>query len=254
MAESRRVVAVHARLCGLTDQGRERECNEDTFLIAADGRVLVVADGMGGHQAGEIASALAVARVAEFLSGPQWQEMESGRETVPQALAAALEEAHRAVSRAGREDARCRGMGATLILGYLAGDELHTGHVGDVRGYVQGCSGLEQITRDHSVVAEWVRLGRLKPAEARVHPARNQVLQALGASTRITPELHRRSLVPGDVVLLCSDGLWRSLADEEIGAILAGEGSLLQRATRLVDRAGQAGGEDDVTVVVYQHA
>ncbi|MGH7816662.1 MAG: PP2C family protein-serine/threonine phosphatase, partial [Candidatus Binatia bacterium] len=160
---------------------------------------------------------------------------------------------HRTVLEAARGREECRDMGTTLILAYVRGDQLFTCHVGDVRGYVRSAGGFAQITQDHSLVGALVRAGAITPEQARAHPRRNEILQAVGLPGGIIPEVNARILDNGDRVLLCSDGLWESLSDTEICAVVDSRGSIRRRATQLVDRANTAGGWDNITVVLYEH-
>lgn len=251
--DRRRLVAPTDHLCAITDVGRVRDHNEDTFHVSEDGRLLIVADGMGGHEAGEVASALAVEVVAEFFATKRQQATDSSAESIELLLVEAFTTAHQEVLEAARSREGCRGMGTTLITACVHGDQLYICHVGDVRCYVRTATGLEQVTQDHSVVGALVLAGELTSEEARVHPRKNEILQAVGLSNGIIPEVSSRTLSNGDRVLLCSDGLWEALSDEEICAIVDWDGSMRQRAIQLVDRANEAGGHDNITVVLYQH-
>ena len=144
-------------------------------------------------------------------------------------------------------------MGTTLLIGYVNGDTLHTCHVGDVRCYLHSGGALQQLTRDHSVVEMLVRAGEIPPEEARLHPRKNEILQAVGLPNRLFPSVASHRLAPGDRVLLCSDGLWEALSDGEIGVLLGWQGSMRQCAIQLVNRANEAGGNDNITVVLYEH-
>ena len=251
--ERRRLLAPTDRLCGITDVGQGRDHNEDTFAIAADGRLLIVADGMGGHAAGEVASALAVQIVTEFLTPERLSAIDSDPASAAAVLAEASQAAQAGVLEAAAGHAERNGMGTTVLAAYVAGDMLYTCHVGDVRGYVRSSAGLEQITRDHSTVGVLVRSGQITREEARVHPKKNEILQAIGLPAGIIPEINASKLSSGDRVLLCSDGLWEALSDEEISTVVDSEGSMRQRAIQLVDRANGAGGFDNITVVLYEH-
>lgn len=251
--DRRRLVAPTDTPCAITDVGRVRDHNEDTFYVSDDGRLLIVADGMGGHEAGEVASTLAMQVIADFFSVERQQVIGSGAAPIEPLLIEALEVAHRHVLEASRDREGCHGMGTTLILAYIRGDRLYTCHVGDVRCYVRTAAGLEQITRDHSVVGTLVQLGALTPEQARVHPQKHEILQAIGMPYSIAPDVNSRVLYHGDRVLLCSDGLWEALSDEAICAIVDWEGSMRQRAIQLVDQANEAGGYDNTTVVLYEH-
>lgn len=249
----RRILAPTDHLCAITDVGRVRDHNEDTFYLSEDGRHLIVADGMGGYQSGEVASALAVEAVAEFLLGEQREATNVGQERIERLLRKAFEAAHRKVVDANQDGVPGPGMGATLIVACVLGDVLHTCHLGDVRCYLRTKSSFEQITRDHSVVGALVQGGQLTPEQARAHPSKNEVLQAIGMPQGIVPDVNKRPLEHGDRILLCSDGLWEALSDDDICSIVDWEGSMRQRATQLVDRANQAGGLDNITVVLYEH-
>lgn len=245
-----------ARSFALTDRGQVRPQNEDAFFAGEDGRILIVADGMGGAQGGKVASTLAVEAILAMLACKGWQTRSADFDSVFAISAvqvAALEHAHRALIAASQKESALRGMGTALALGSVLGNRLHTCHVGDVRVYVRHQSSFSQLTRDHSVVEARVQAGLLTSAAARHHPHRNQLLQALGASRQIIPECHYRILEPGDQVLLCSDGLWNALSDAEMAAILAAETSLEDRVRYLVGRANALDGEDNITALLYEH-
>ncbi len=249
----RRVANPADQLCAVTDVGRVREHNEDAFYVSVERPIMIVADGMGGHAAGEVASALAVETLVEFFSSERCQAIEAGALPVERVLVDALELAHRRVAEAARTRVGCWGMATVIALAYVLGDQLYTGNVGDVRVYVQTTSGLELVTEDHSVVGALVLAGKLTAEEARRHPRRNEVLQAIGLPFGILPTVRSRRLTAGDYVLLCSDGLWEAFSEEEMSSLVVGAGSLFQRAVQLVERANAAGGPDNITVVLYEH-
>jgi len=249
---ARRVEQRGDYLCAITDKGTVRARNEDTFLLAPDGRLLIVADGMGGHQAGEVASALAVEVVAEFL----WNAgvvAAADERAWASALADALRAAHERIREAARLEPAWHGMGTTLIAVHLASDRFYACHVGDVRCYV--CAGNEffQLTRDHTPVAQMVARGELTADQARLHPRKNEVLQALGMPGEIAPDVASRSLAVGDRVLLCSDGLWEALSEEAIREVVRGDAPVSELAVDLVERAKRAEATDNITVVLYEH-
>jgi protein phosphatase len=250
---ARREVAPTARVGAVSDAGRARGHNEDAFYVAEDGGLMAVADGMGGHEAGDVAAAIAVSAVAEFLAREQHTARQDDEDANCALLRRAIEAAHERVLDGARRCPATRAMGATLIVARIVGDRLFTGHVGDVRCYVRSRSGFGPITHDHSVVGTLVRSGQLSPEQARVHPNKHEVLQAAGMPGPLVPELNVRTLSDGDLVLVCSDGLWEALTDSEIGAVVDWDGTMRQRAIQLVDRAIDAGAEDNVTVVMYEH-
>jgi protein phosphatase len=228
-----------------------RDHNEDALYLSEDGRLLLVADGMGGYEAGEVASALAIDAAAQFVTAEQRKVIDPNVQPVEPLLIGALDAAHRKVIEASSTPQGHHDMGSALILAYFESDRLYTCHVGDVRCYVLSGATFQQITRDHSVVGALVQSGQLTPEEARVHPKKNEILQAIGMPCGIVPEVNTRSLANGDRVLLCSDGLWEALPEAEIHSIVEWEGTMRQLATQLVDRANDAGGYDNITVVLY---
>ena len=242
------------RFYAITDAGRIRQNNEDAFQISDNGRILIVADGMGGQQAGEVAAKVAVETVAAFLAARQDEATQPEVNSVLTMMTEALQAAHRKVTEMSAGRLEYQGMAATLVAALLLGDSLCTCHVGDVRCYLVHNSDLEQVTRDHSTVGAMVRLGQLTSEEARKHPRKNEVQQAIGMEGPIIPEVNTRTVRSGDVVLLCSDGLWEALSDKEIGSIMIADHSIRDRAKQLVDRANRAGGYDNITVILYEHA
>jgi PPM family protein phosphatase len=271
-------VVVHA--FGLTDPGRVRPSNEDHFLVAelsrtlrvrqtslsqatthrsrSRGHVLLVADGMGGHAAGEVASALTVETVEEFVvellrrfSNLQADD-ESGvladlREAVRQADARIFEET--------QQHPEFAGMGTTLTLAFVSGRRLFVFHAGDSRCYLCRGGRLGRLTEDHTVTADLVRSGAITPEEARHHPSRHVVTNILGgAHVGVHVDVRRIELQDGDAVLLCSDGLTDMLDDARITAVLTAELEPEAACARLVTEANEAGGRDNVTAVVARFA
>jgi protein phosphatase len=229
----------------LSDVGRRRASNQDTFggLVAASGaRLLVVADGMGGHAGGATASRLAVETVEEFV----------GRSTGDPAalLQAALEAANRRIHAEARRDPSLAGMGTTgVALLFQSNGGAWVAHVGDSRAYRLRNARLEQLTPDHSLVAELERRGMITAEEARVHPRRNEVLRCIGVDPEVDVDVAPVDVQPGDRYLLCSDGLCGVLGDEEIATELL-RASPEVAARRLVDVANERGGPDNITVQI----
>jgi len=226
---------------GVTDVGRVRDGNEDDFLDQSNRLGLVaVADGMGGHRAGEVASATALEALrAGVASGQQ--------------LANAIEGANDAVLEKSESDQELRGMGTTLTAGMLGTDgQLLVGHVGDSRAYLFRDGELTQITNDHSLVEEMVRGGELTPEQAEVHPQRSIITRALGIDPQVDVDVYPIELQPGDRILFCSDGLTTMVRQDEMAGILAREEDPKRAAQLLVDAANAAGGEDNVTAVIVE--
>jgi protein phosphatase len=220
-----------------TDVGRVRPGNEDAFLVTDDVRLVAVADGMGGHQAGEVASATAITALLA--------RVEEG-----DSIADAISRANDAVVTKAAEDVSLRGMGTTLTAGVVDGSSLLIGHVGDSRAYLLRDGALRQLTTDHSVIAELVAAGELTEAEALVDPRRAMITRALGIDASVVVDVLEVELVPGDRLLLCSDGLTTMVRDDGIAEILATETDRERAADALVEAANLAGGADNITVVV----
>ena len=232
-----------AAAAGLTDTGRKRRRNEDAFVCRAP--LFAVADGMGGAQAGEVASALAAAALRER------SDREAGGEGQVVEL---VREANRRVHQRALDDASASGMGTTMTVALfeLAGGTIAIGHVGDSRAYRIRDGRLEQLTEDHSLVAELVRRGRLSPEEAETHPQRSVITRALGTEPDVKVDLFTVEALPGDLFLLCSDGLTTMVPDAELLDLAAGRNDLEAVARALVNAANAAGGEDNVTVVAFE--
>jgi protein phosphatase len=221
-----------------TDVGRVREGNEDAYLVDDAMGLVAVADGMGGHRAGEVASATALEALRAAIT--------SGRP-----LRESIEDANDAVFTKSRTDQDLHGMGTTLTAGTLvAGGTLLVGHVGDSRAYLLHDGEMRQITEDHSLVEELVREGRLTADEAAVHPQRSIITRALGLDLAVEVDVYPVELAPGDRLLLCSDGLTGMVQPDDIAATLRRESDPNRAAAQLVELANHAGGEDNITVVV----
>ena len=222
----------------LTDAGRRRRRNEDAYVCEPP--LFAVADGMGGAQAGEIASRLA----ATVLRGAK-----------PGDVVELIQEANRQIYERSSEDEAVSGMGTTMIVALFEGGTVRIGHVGDSRAYLIREGRLEQLTEDHSLVAELVRSGKLSPEEAEVHPQRSVITRALGTDPDVDVDAFSVPARPGDVFVLCSDGLTSMVADEQILELVGRERSNLKATAKaLVDAANRGGGEDNITVVLFEIA
>ena len=226
---------------GRTDVGRQRNANEDSLVV--DPPLFAVADGMGGAKAGEVASAVAV----EAVEGTT----ESG-EPVEAQLATIVRQANRRIYELAAADESRRGMGTTLTLAKVHGDEVSLAHVGDSRAYRLRGGELEQLTRDHSLVAELERSGQITPEAAEHHPQRSIITRALGPEPEVEVDTYTLAGRPGDLFLICSDGLTSMISDDEVGSILRSAGSLDEAAAELVRAANQSGGKDNITVILFR--
>jgi protein phosphatase len=245
---------VHLRAGAATDTGRVRSSNQDSYMLLPEHGLWVVADGMGGAQGGEVASHLAIETLRD-----------SYEEPTADALVAAMAEANRRIHEAATAP-ELRGMGTTTVAIALVPEEpdpdapapdtderpqhLIVINVGDSRAYLFRDGGLTQITEDHSVVAELVRDGRITEQEAEGHPQRNIITRVLGVYAEVKADLWPVDPVRGDRYVLCSDGLFNEVADDQIAAVLRRLGDPTEAATELVRLANQAGGRDNITVVV----
>jgi len=244
---------------GLTHVGRQRQHNEDAFLVEGDARLFLVADGMGGHAAGEIASRIAVDSINEFIvhtkeddgTWPHAYDEHYKRST--NRLMAAVRMANTRVLEAMRKDARLRGMGTTVVACMADDTTVSVAHVGDSRAYMIRDGQLSRITNDHSWVFEQVQAGMLTEAEAEKHPLRNVITRALGGALQVTPDASEIDAKPGDVFLLCSDGLTGMVPESEIlRVVTASSGDLRKACQQLIDAANERGGLDNVTAVLVE--
>ena len=239
-----------------TDIGRKRETNEDNFisvvpqdnrLLQAKGALFVVSDGMGGHNRGEVASALAVQKIKDYY----YQDLQ---DDIPTALQEAIKQANLTVYQANEAE-RARGasdfnMGATCVAAVLHDQMLYAANVGDSRVYVLHEGQLRQVTRDHSLVAQLVERGEITPAEARTHEKRNQIYRCLG-QPEVEADLFTEPVQEGDTLILCTDGLSSVVEDEDLRAIVEQYGPE-ESVQHLIARANEEGGPDNVTAIVVR--
>jgi protein phosphatase len=243
---------------GLTDVGRKRKHNEDAYALDETEGLFIVADGMGGHAAGEVAAKITVETIGEFIAATRQKEeatwpfkynhelqFNSNR------LAIAIEKANERVMSAVAAQPWLKGMGTTVVAGLLNEKILSLAHVGDSRAYLYRDGELTRLTDDHSWVHEQVSAGILTEEEAKTHPLKNVVTRALGGGPSVSPDLREMEFTPGDAFLFCSDGLTTMLSDEEIRDMaLADEKKDAQTLCQdLVDLANEKGGVDNITVV-----
>ena len=241
---------VHYTAAAATDRGRKRPSNEDAFGYSVEHGVYVVCDGMGGAAAGEVASSLAVDEIMRRLTAEAPGEIPA--ESVPAGAEQAVAAANEVIFTRAQRSNKLSGMGTTLVALLTSERYAWMVNVGDSRGYRLRNGRLEQITLDHSLVEEQVRMGRLDPSEALRSPLRNVITRALGTQSAVTPDLFALETEPGDIFLLCSDGLTRELSDALIESLLRVGAPLDEICTRLVAAANQAGGHDNITCVLVR--
>jgi protein phosphatase len=244
----------------LTDVGRKRKGNEDSLYVNPEQKLFVVADGMGGHAAGEIASRIAVDSINEFVcltGGDEEITWPFGLdETISydgNRLKTAVRFANKKVLEATKEKSEYEGM-ATTVCAVLVDDQVaNLAHVGDSRVYLWRGGELRQLTSDHSWVNEQIQSGVISAEQARTHPLRNVVTRALGGKADLQVDMQTHDFEAGDVLLLCSDGLTTMIPDDDIARVMReGEGDIEATAQELVDAANAKGGEDNITVVLLQ--
>jgi PPM family protein phosphatase len=224
-----------------TDAGRKRRRNEDAYVVEPP--LFAVADGMGGAQAGELASSLAAAALRDDVSKGGGEER----------VAELIQQANRRVYERSSEDEAAAGMGTTMTVALVEEALVTIGHVGDSRAYLIRDGKLEQLTDDHSLVAELVRSGKLSPEEAETHPQRSVITRALGTDPDVDVDIFSIRTRPGDVFLLCSDGLTSMVDDERILTEVAGHRDDLKAAAKaLVSAANKGGGEDNITIIFFE--
>lgn len=230
----------------LTDKGKKRESNQDSFLIDDRLGVFIVADGVGGHTGGEVASALAVETVREVIAHPK-----AGQFKPKEILYQAYEEAsHRIFDRAAQE-VRLNGMGTTMVTGYYRDTKLYVANVGDSRCYLYRKPYIWQMTEDHSLINEQIRLGMMSEEQARKQLGKNVITRSVGFERDVFPDILEREVSAGDTFLFCSDGLSGMVTDADMAKIM--NNTAPEKLTQaMVDKALDHGGDDNVTVLIVQ--
>ena len=239
------------RTFSITDIGKKRKLNQD-YVFASDKplgnlpNLFIVADGMGGHNAGDYASKYTVETMKEEVA-------RSFEKNPVRILGKAITVANDHIRQKASEEAALSGMGTTVVAATCLGDKyLEVANVGDSRLYVVNDRKIEQITRDHSLVEEMVRMGGIDRASARSHPDKNIITRAIGAKDTVDVDFFSVELEPGDIILMCSDGLTNMLEDEEIHMIMSSQGSVEEKAEELVRAANNNGGRDNIAVIIVE--
>jgi serine/threonine protein phosphatase PrpC len=223
-----------------SDVGRQRQGNEDNYFVRAP--LFVVADGMGGAQAGEVASEMAVASFDDGL--PDGEPAEG--------LVRVIEDANRRIHERARNESQRAGMGTTVTAAYVGGDEVTIAHVGDSRAYVLRGGDLIRLTRDHSLVGELVARGKLTEEQAEMHPQRSVITRSVGPEPDVQVDVHSYQARAGDLFMVCSDGLTSMVPEARVKSILERAGSLDRAGRELIEAANEAGGRDNITVILFR--
>lgn len=239
------------QFCAQTDPGRARDNNEDSVAFEEGARVAVLADGMGGYNAGEIASGMATAFIKSELSrwlveaGPTAQAKE-----VRRAMEICVDNANLAIFNSANSNAAYAGMGTTLVVGVFRDDRLLLGHIGDSRCYRLRSGSLSQITKDHSLLQEQIDAGLITTEQAATSSIKNLVTRALGVEDVVALDVNEHVVEPGDLYLMCSDGLSDMVTDELIARIVNEDAGLDQKADLLISAANENGGRDNISVLM----
>lgn len=239
---------MHFSCAARTDVGVVRSGNEDNFLMLADRGIFIVADGMGGHAAGEVASEMAVRIVADELGNQRGLSDEE----LATRMHNAIRKANEAIFSRTLSEHDKRGMGTTLTALVLLPGRYLIGQVGDSRAYLLRSDRLRQITKDHSYVQEQVDAGLLTPEQARVHPYSNVITRCVGAGMEVTPDIYFGSLETDDLLLLASDGLTGMLEDEQLRRLLKSDGGPQRSVDQMIAEANRRGGLDNITAIVIR--
>jgi serine/threonine protein phosphatase PrpC len=236
------------KVAAKSDMGRVRTNNEDCLLVDEPSGLLIVADGMGGHAGGEVASAMAIAAIAGYTRDDLARPTPADQTAA--LLQAAIRTADEAIWTYARAHRKWRGMGTTVVLALCQAQQAYIAHVGDSRAYLLRHGGLRQLTEDHSVVARLIKAGQLTTRKARSHPLRHQITRSLGSGEAV-PDLRCVRWQRGDHLLLCSDGLTAMVEDHDIERlILQGSENIQATCEALVARANVNGGEDNISVIL----
>ncbi|MBO4799046.1 MAG: Stp1/IreP family PP2C-type Ser/Thr phosphatase [Lachnospiraceae bacterium] len=235
---------------GMTDIGKKRVVNQDNIYVSTRPvgnlpNLFVVADGMGGHKAGDYASRYATDAVVESISA-------NSETDIKKIITKAVEDANSLVFKKSAENEDFRGMGTTLVIAAISGDELTVANVGDSRLYLIEGSSIKQLTQDHSLVAEMVRMGQIDEQEARRRPDKNIITRAIGISEVIHADFFKSKVKSKEFVLLCSDGLSNMLEDSEMLSAVTGSEPLEKKTSMLIDLANQKGGKDNISVIIIE--
>ncbi len=235
---------------GGTNTGRVRSHNEDGFCILPDRNIFAVADGMGGHNAGEVASQAALQTLEAFFSKDAVRKIKGNREEIRHFLIKGFHHVNHVVMKMAMADAYKDGMGCTMVGCMIDDGLLHTCHVGDARCYLANTRGMEQLTRDHSVIADYEAGISSDAASQSIRPPRQAVTRAIGFPFSEDPEYHSRPISPGHRILLCSDGLWSMVEKKQIHEVIISADATEKAANTLIQKANEAGGKDNITAVV----
>jgi PPM family protein phosphatase len=248
---------LRVRFSGETHVGMVRAQNEDALHLPVEERLAIVADGMGGHASGEVASKMAVDTVVDYFKETAEEQIltwpfkvdRQGAADVTR-LVTSIKLANLKIHEQAQRDASCKGMGTTIVSALFLDDRIIIGHVGDSRVYRVREGQIKQVTEDHSLINDYIKMKRMTAEEAAAWPHKNVIVRALGMKDSVQVDVHTEQPRLGDCYLLCSDGLSGMITDDQIKRVTAAEGDLDRIAERLISAANEAGGKDNITVVL----
>jgi protein phosphatase len=250
---------MRVRFAGDSNVGMKRAHNEDSFYLPESERLAIVADGMGGHASGEVASKMAVDTIAGFFKATQEEQqltwpfkMDKGHRYDVNRMITAIKLANLKIHEQAQKDPRCHGMGTTVVSALFIDDALVVGHVGDSRLYRRREGVFEQITEDHSLLNDYIKMKHLSPEEIAAFPHKNVIVRALGMKDTVQVDVHLDTPRLGDLYLICSDGLSGMVKDEEMSELSANEPDLDALCEKLITTANKNGGLDNITVVAVR--
>ena len=259
MSSSFPLDGMRARFAGETNVGMKRAHNEDSFYLPESERLAIVADGMGGHASGEVASRMAVETIAGFFRATQDEQqltwpfkMDRGHRYDVNRMVTAIKLANLKIHEQAQKDPHCHGMGTTVVATLFADDALIVGHVGDSRLYRRRDGRFEQITEDHSLLNDYIKIKHLSAEEIANFPHKNVIVRALGMKDSVQVDVHIDNPRLGDIYVLCSDGLSGMVKDQEISDVVMTERDLDIVCDRLISMANKNGGLDNITVVAIR--
>jgi len=250
---------MRVRFAGDTNVGMKRAHNEDSFYLPESERLAIVADGMGGHASGEVASRMAVDTIAGFFKATQDEQqmtwpfkIDRGHRYDVNRMVTAIKLANLKIHEQAQKDPRCHGMGTTVVSTLFLDDAIVVGHVGDSRLYRRRDGSFEQITEDHSLLNDYIKMKHLSPEEIAAFPHKNVIVRALGMKDSVQVDVHIDNPRLGDIYVLCSDGLSGMVKDQDISDVMVAERDLDVCCDRLISMANKNGGLDNITVVAIR--
>jgi len=248
------------RFSGDTNVGMKRDHNEDSFYLPVNERLAIVADGMGGHASGEIASRMAVETIVSYFKETEGEQqltwpfkVDRGHNQTINRMATAIKLANQQIFEGAERKSEWHGMGTTVVSTLFLDDVLIVGHVGDSRLYRVREGGIDQITEDHSLLNDYLKAKKLTPEEIEAFPHKNVIVRALGMKDTVTVDINRVEPKDGDIFLLCSDGLSGMVTDKQMEQILQSQADLDKACAQLIDAANANGGNDNVTCILAQY-